>query len=92
MLAIYVRAARREEEKFARGPLAAAYERYRSQTGMLLPKPAELFRRGRGDRESFATGALRSPFRSGSPIHSKQAIIVTPSDPQCTQRRPRRQP
>jgi protein-S-isoprenylcysteine O-methyltransferase Ste14 len=44
MLAIYVRAARMEEEKFARSPLAAAYERYRSQTGMLLPNPAKLFR------------------------------------------------
>jgi protein-S-isoprenylcysteine O-methyltransferase Ste14 len=44
MLAIYVRAARMEEQKFARSPLAAAYERYRSQTGMLLPNPAKLFR------------------------------------------------
>jgi protein-S-isoprenylcysteine O-methyltransferase Ste14 len=44
MLAIYVRAARMEEDKFTRSPLAAAYERYRSQTGMLLPNPAKLFR------------------------------------------------
>ena len=34
---LYVRAARAEEEKFARSPLAPAYAVYRARTGMFLP-------------------------------------------------------
>jgi protein-S-isoprenylcysteine O-methyltransferase Ste14 len=42
MLAIYVRAARMEEEKFTHSPLASKYERYRAHTGLLLPNPIKL--------------------------------------------------
>ncbi len=42
MLVIYVRAAKLEEEKFTRSPLAGTYERYRSRTGLFLPNPVKL--------------------------------------------------
>lgn len=38
VLAIYVVAARAEEKKFARSPLAAEYESYRSSAGMFWPR------------------------------------------------------
>lgn len=37
MLLIYFDAARREEQKFARSDLAAAYHQYRARAGMFLP-------------------------------------------------------
>jgi protein-S-isoprenylcysteine O-methyltransferase Ste14 len=37
MLLVYTNAARREEQKFARSSLAAAYRQYRSKVGMFLP-------------------------------------------------------
>ena len=38
MFMLYWRAARMEEAKFANSPLSEAYEDYRSQTGMFLPR------------------------------------------------------
>ena len=38
MFAIYLKAARMEEDKFRRSNLAAAYDAYRSQTGQFFPK------------------------------------------------------
>ncbi|HEY3741234.1 MAG TPA: isoprenylcysteine carboxylmethyltransferase family protein [Bryobacteraceae bacterium] len=38
MVAVYLRAARLEEEKFASSPLAGAYQDYRESTGRFLPK------------------------------------------------------
>jgi len=31
-----------EEQKFSRSPLASAYERYRSHTGLFFPNPVKL--------------------------------------------------
>ena len=42
MLGIYLRAAKIEEGKFTRSPLASSYERYRSRTGLLFPNPLKL--------------------------------------------------
>jgi protein-S-isoprenylcysteine O-methyltransferase Ste14 len=42
MLVIYIRAARMEEDKFMRSPLAGPYRRYRSRTGLFLPNPFKL--------------------------------------------------
>jgi len=42
MLVIYVRAASDGEQKFSRSPLASAYERYRSHTGLFFPNPVKL--------------------------------------------------
>jgi protein-S-isoprenylcysteine O-methyltransferase Ste14 len=42
MLGIYLRAARQEEEKFLRSPLADEYRRYRSSTGLLFPAIGKL--------------------------------------------------
>ncbi len=42
MLVIYLRAARVEEDKFMRSPLAGLYGRYRSRTGQFLPNPFKL--------------------------------------------------
>ncbi len=42
MLAIYLHAAKREEQKFERSELAAAYNAYRVKAGMFLPRPASL--------------------------------------------------
>lgn len=44
MLAIYWRAASLEEAKFARSPLAVAYQDYRSHTGMFGPNPLKMIR------------------------------------------------
>jgi len=38
MVVIYVRAARQEEAKFARSPIATAYRQYRSSTGFITPR------------------------------------------------------
>lgn len=38
MFAVYFRAARLEEAKFAASPLGADYSKYRTQTGMVFPK------------------------------------------------------
>lgn len=38
MLGFYIAAARREEQKFLQSPLARAYNTYRRQAGMFLPK------------------------------------------------------
>jgi protein-S-isoprenylcysteine O-methyltransferase Ste14 len=42
MLVIYVVAAAEEERKFARSPLAEAYQQYRARTGLLFPNPVKL--------------------------------------------------
>jgi protein-S-isoprenylcysteine O-methyltransferase Ste14 len=42
MLAIYQNAASREEGKFAKSELAAAYDQYRGQAGMFLPRASAL--------------------------------------------------
>lgn len=39
MAAFYLSAARREEKKFLRSPLAESYRRYRKSTGMFFPHP-----------------------------------------------------
>ena len=39
MLLLYSDAARREERKFARSGLAGAYDNYKKQAGMFLPRP-----------------------------------------------------
>jgi protein-S-isoprenylcysteine O-methyltransferase Ste14 len=43
MLVIYLVAARQEEKKFMRSPLAESYLRYRARTGLLVPNPLKLF-------------------------------------------------
>lgn len=40
LLAIYIRAARMEEGKFANTPMSAEYEAYRRRTGMFVPRIA----------------------------------------------------
>jgi len=45
MLIIYLRAARVEEEKFKRSPLAGSYQRYQSRTGLFFPNPLKLVAR-----------------------------------------------
>jgi protein-S-isoprenylcysteine O-methyltransferase Ste14 len=47
MLVIYLAAARQEEKKFMRSPLAESYLRYRAQTGLLVPNPLKLYSSGR---------------------------------------------
>ncbi len=47
MLVIYLAAARQEEKKFMRSPLAESYVRYRARTGLLVPNPLKLFSSGR---------------------------------------------
>jgi len=47
MLVIYLAAARQEEEKFMRSPLAASYLKYRARTGLLIPNPLKLYSSGR---------------------------------------------
>src|SRR5579864_7160379 len=42
MVAIYLRAATIEEEKFSRSSLAAEYQRYRARTALLVPNPMKL--------------------------------------------------
>ncbi len=42
MFVLYLTAARQEESKFATGPLAEAYARYRRSTGRFLPSPFKL--------------------------------------------------
>lgn len=42
MLALYVVAARAEENKFRASPFAAAYQRYRDRTGQLVPNPVKM--------------------------------------------------
>ena len=42
MVAIYLRAATLEEEKFSRSSLAAEYQRYRARTALLVPNPMKL--------------------------------------------------
>ena len=42
MAAIYLRAAKSEEEKFSRSRLAREYERYRERTALLVPSPRKL--------------------------------------------------
>ena len=57
MLVIYVWAAVVEEAKFARSPLASAYERYRSHTGLFFPNPVKLLaRRPRSRKGTNAAG------------------------------------
>jgi len=57
MLVIYVWAAVVEEAKFARSPLASAYERYRSHTGLFFPNPVKLLaRRPRSRKGTDAAG------------------------------------
>ncbi len=46
MAVIYFFAARQEESWFAGSELAEDYRRYRSRTGMFVPSPAALWRRG----------------------------------------------
>lgn len=41
-LALYLHAARAEERKFARSPLASLYATYRARTGMLVPNPMKI--------------------------------------------------
>src|SRR5262249_13208273 len=45
MVGLYWHAARQEERWFAGSDLAAAYDRYRSRTGMFFPSPTALWRR-----------------------------------------------
>ena len=47
MLVIYLAAARQEEKKFMRSPLAESYLRYRARTGLLIPNPLKLYSSGR---------------------------------------------
>lgn len=47
MLVIYLVAARQEERKFMRSPLAESYLRYRASTGLLVPNPLKLYSSGR---------------------------------------------
>lgn len=47
MLVVYLAAARQEEKKFMRSPLAESYSRYRGQTGLLIPNPLKLYSSGR---------------------------------------------
>ena len=42
MLIIYTRAAKLEEEKFTRSPLAETYKSYRTRTGLFLPNPIKM--------------------------------------------------
>ena len=42
MTSLYFHAASREERKFARSELSAAYSAYRAQAGMFLPRPSAL--------------------------------------------------
>lgn len=51
---LYMVAARMEEAKFAASPLAAEYERYRTETGMMMPA----FRRAVANRFRAAGGQL----------------------------------
>ena len=57
MLAIYLRAAAVEEQKFAASPLADAYDAYRFRTGSFIPNPVKLARTFRREiTEQNATG------------------------------------
>jgi protein-S-isoprenylcysteine O-methyltransferase Ste14 len=47
MLVIYLVAARQEEKKFMRSPLAESYLKYRARTGLLIPNPLKLYWSGR---------------------------------------------
>lgn len=55
----YWRAARGEEEAFARSPLAESYARYAARVGMFVPRPA-------GSRQGSATGSA-APASSRRP-------------------------
>lgn len=44
MLVVYVAAAKQEEQKFTRSPLAEAYREYRASTGMLFPNLTKVLR------------------------------------------------
>ncbi len=54
MLAVYLQAAKMEEDKFSRSPLASAYQRYRSRTGMFFPNLIKL--NFAQDKSAGATG------------------------------------
>lgn len=47
MLVIYLVAARQEERKFMRSPLAESYSRYSARTGLLIPNPLKMYSSGR---------------------------------------------
>jgi protein-S-isoprenylcysteine O-methyltransferase Ste14 len=59
MLVIYLAAARQEEKKFMRSPLAESYLRYRAQTGQLFPNPLKLVssRRNSSERKRLSQTA-----------------------------------
>ena len=56
---VYARAAGMEEGKFARRALAAAYQKYRSRTGMFFPKPVKALRSARTGRQRAAAASAR---------------------------------
>jgi protein-S-isoprenylcysteine O-methyltransferase Ste14 len=49
MFAIYLRAARMEEQKFGDSPLGSRYQRYQARTGLFFPNPIKLMA-ARGSR------------------------------------------
>jgi protein-S-isoprenylcysteine O-methyltransferase Ste14 len=57
MLVIYIWAARAEEDKFMRSPLAGLYRTYRSRTGLFLPNPFKLFVARRAWRAGEVAGS-----------------------------------
>jgi protein-S-isoprenylcysteine O-methyltransferase Ste14 len=56
---VYARAAGMEENKFARSSLAAAYQRYRSRTGMFLPNPVKALRSAMSQRQTARAASAR---------------------------------
>jgi len=54
MVAVYAKAARMEEEKFADSPLADAYRIYQESTGRFLPRPIALIKRKEADAAGLA--------------------------------------
>ena len=61
MLIVYVRAARMEEDKFSRSPLASAYWQYRLRTGMFFPNPVKWITAGRRARSPlYKIGSAQS--------------------------------
>lgn len=64
MLVLYLRAARLEEEKFARSPLAANYLLYRSQAGLFFPNPLKLMMTGRPVTKKEADAASLAQYRA----------------------------
>ncbi|MGA2879322.1 MAG: methyltransferase [Bryobacteraceae bacterium] len=58
MLTIYFVAATKEERKFMRSSLCAAYQQCRAQTGLFLPNPVKLYSSGMRSAEAKSGGWL----------------------------------